>query len=379
MNGRTTLERLAERGSPAGPERMIARLEADLLRGSRPVLVGERTDSPVGPADNRRGLVAIAAGFAVLVVLGGGWWLLGPAGSKPASHATQGPQAAISAGQVGVSEAPSNAGVPAGQVVSVGGWDVRVIGWRLDRGETGSNLAVLAVQLSAWFSGNDTSTLDDDLELAAVAASGRRYEPNFAKCDDGLEVYMSLQPDQSLQGFACFYADAGDAGNLVLELTPRDGSGEPVLMETISRTAQVGDDFGPEEVVEALIDTGVQAFVVESPYERSGMIPGATKEWVLCLDGQESQLYEYATEDLRRTVSGTIQRTVNPENAFIDLPYGRLMWWAKGRVLINYNFADPTLSERLSLALGQTISPQGTQFGDPPDPLPASELCGFGE
>lgn len=276
-------------------------------------------------------------------------------------------------------DSQTTANVAAGQVVSVGGWDVRVVGWRLDQGETGSNLAVLAVQLSAWFSGNDTSTLDDDLELAAVAASGRRYAPNFAKCDDGLEVYRTLQPDQSLQGFACFFADAGDAGNLVLELTPRDRSGDPTLMELISRTAQVGDDFGPEELVEALTDSGVNAILVESPYERSGMIPGASDEWVLCLNGKESQLYEYATEDLRQTVSDTIQPNGNPENAFIDLRYGRLMWWAEGRVLVNYNFADPTLSERLTVALGETITPLGTQFPDPPDPLPLSELCGFGE
>ncbi len=268
--------------------------------------------------------------------------------------------------------------VPMGDPVAVGGWDVRVVGSQLDRGETGSNLAVVAVQLSAWFSGNDTSTLDDGLELAAVALSGRRYAPNFAKCDDGLEVYRSLQPDQSIQGFVCFFVESADAADLLLELTARDSSGEPVLMETISGT-NGGDDFGPDELVEALIDSGVHAILVDSPYERSGMIPGATKEWVLCLDGQDSQLYEYATDQLREAVSATIQPNGNPENGFIDLYYGRLMWWAKGRVLVNYNFDDPTLSGNLTTALGETISPQATRFTDPPDPLPASDLCSFGD
>ncbi len=85
MTEPTMLERLAERGNPAGPDHMISRLETNLVRGSEPVVADASNEQPL---PRHRTLPAFAAGLAVLIVLGGGWWLL-----SPADRATTGPVA----------------------------------------------------------------------------------------------------------------------------------------------------------------------------------------------------------------------------------------------------------------------------------------------
>ncbi len=272
------------------------------------------------------------------------------------------------------SSAGSNA-VPVGAAVSVAGWDVRVVGSRADGVTTGSERESYDVQLFVRFSGDGTTTIANDIELSAVAASGDRYPADFSDCQGGLAVDRPLQPDQSIEGFVCFTVDREDAIGLQLVLTPKEGGGPTVAMETVTPGGPADDDFGPERAVTALIDAGVDAELVDSPYARSGIIPGYANQYVLCLDGQESQLYEYATEQLREAESSRILPDGNTRGSYTDLYYGRLMWWATGRVLVNYNFADPGLSEKLTTALGETISPAGTEFADPPDPLPPSELC----
>lgn len=57
--------------------------------------------------------------------------------------------------------------------------------------------------------------------------------------------------------------------------------------------------------------------------------------------------------------AATIRADGNPENASIDLYYGRLMWWAKGRVIVNYNLANPSISDSLTETMGTSLTLAG--------------------
>lgn len=131
--------------------------------------------------------------------------------------------------------AVESVGVPAGETVSVAGWDVRIVGSRLDRA-TGEEPGREAydVQMSAWFSGNGTTTFADDVAISARARSGTVYTPTVGECPGGLAVGDPVRPDQSIEGFVCFSIDPGDTASLQLILTPTDTSIGPVVLNTVT-------------------------------------------------------------------------------------------------------------------------------------------------
>ena len=265
------------------------------------------------------------------------------------------------------------AGVPVGEAVQVARWGVRVVGAR-DGGSPDADAprARVDVKLTASYLGEGTSTFADDIAASAYGVSGAAYDPSSISCSDALAVARPTDSDGMVEGFVCFSVEMADSAGLQLLLTPIRG-GAPVTMNTIVQPE--ADDFGPDELVDQLIGGGFDAHVVSSPYDRSPFLPRARSELVLCLNGQESQLHEYATAVLRQADSNQILPSGQFVNGIVDLSYGRLMWWAKGRVIVNYNFADPDVWDALAAVLGETVSPEAGTFGAPPDPLPTSDLC----
>ncbi len=275
----------------------------------------------------------------------------------------------------GSESAPRPEGVTAGNKVSIAGWDVRVVG---SRGSTSEATAgnVYDIQVSAWFSADGATTFAEDVGISALGSSGLLYVPRPEECEGALPVGDAIRPDQAIEGFVCFAVEPADSNDLQLVLTPIGADGGPIFLNTPAISPATADDFGPEELVAALRGAGVDARTVSSPYARSGYLERANTEQILCLDQQESILYQYADQTLREADSAGILPTGQPQNGAIDLYYGRLMWWAKGRVIVNYNFAGPQYWDALTTALGPTISPAGDTFPEAPNPLPASDVCG---
>lgn len=148
----------------------------------------------------------------------------------------------------------------------------------------------------------------------------------------------------------------------------REGTGEDL-------EGQTSTDFGPEDVVARLADEGVEARLAPWPFSRSTFLPQASELHVVCLPSGQASLYEYDTAEMREADSDLILSDGGFEDGHFDLEYGRTMWWARGRVIVNYNFADPDYLKALTAVLGETRSPDGEFFGDPPDSLPPSEPC----
>ncbi|MGI9609873.1 MAG: hypothetical protein ACR2NL_06225 [Acidimicrobiia bacterium] len=154
-----------------------------------------------------------------------------------------------------------------------------------------------------------------------------------------------------------------------------------LMMAVLLVTACSGDGasndeaFGPDQLVAALQDQGVSTEAVDSPYGRADYLDQAARQQVLCLDGQEASLFVYDTLSAAESDAALIRPDGNPKNVAIDLLWGRLMWWAKGRVIVNYNFDDPAISGSLTETMGTSLSPQGDSFSQPPDPLPVSDAC----
>ncbi len=149
-----------------------------------------------------------------------------------------------------------------------------------------------------------------------------------------------------------------------------------LIATSVSGCNATGSDaWGSMELVEDLAANGGAVRLEVSPYAPSPFLPGATTEQVLCIDGQEAIVYEYDTEDLRREDSAKIMPDGGFEVGHFDLRRGRVMWWAKGRVIVNYNSADPRIVDSLSAVAGNELSPAGEATGDlsiPPEP---SRVC----
>lgn len=239
------------------------------------------------------------------------------------------------------------AGVRVGEAVQVARWDGRVIGTRIGGSpDAEAPRARVDLQLAAFFSGDGTTTFADDVVVSALGLSGVAYDPSAIACSDALAAGRSIDSDETIEGFVCFAVEMADSAGLQLLLTPIRG-GAPVAMNTIAQPDAGADDFGPEELVARLIEEGVAAHIVSSPFARSSFLTRASSEQVLCLNGQESQLHAYATAVLRQGDSDRILPGGQFETGIVDLSYGRLMWWAKGRVIVNYNFADPQILDSL--------------------------------
>lgn len=268
-----------------------------------------------------------------------------------------------------------DAAVAVGDVVTVARWDVQVVAGRFGGSpDANSPRERVDVRLTAVFSGEGTTTFADDVAVSARGTSGAAYGTSSIACSDALAIGRSIGSDEMVEGFVCFTVEMADSAGLQLLLTPFRG-GAPVVLETVAQPEEGAEDFGPEEVVALLAKEGVAARLMPSPYARSSFLTRSASEQVLCLDGQEAQLHEYATAMLRQDDSGRILPSGQFESGVVDLQYGRLMWWAKGRVIVNYNFADPDVWDSLTAALGETVSPNGERFSPAPDPLPPSDLC----
>ncbi len=141
------------------------------------------------------------------------------------------------------------------------------------------------------------------------------------------------------------------------------------------REGQTSTDFGPEDVVAGLADEGVEARLAPWRFSRFTFLPKVAEFHVVCLPSGQASLYEYDTAELREADSDLILPDGGFKDGHFDLEYGRTMWWAKGRVIIRYSFANPDYWNALTAVLGETLSPDGEFFGDPPNPLPPSEPC----
>ena len=102
---------------------------------------------------------------------------------------------------------------------------------------------------------------------------------------------------------------------------------------------------------------------------------GAADRRVLCIEGQEATIHEYPSAEVRVLASGRITPSGNPDNGAIDLRYGRLLWWARGHVVVNYNLDDPSVIAALDNVLGPSISPEAGSYGAVPEDALAAELC----
>lgn len=265
-----------------------------------------------------------------------------------------------------------------GEPMLVNGWNISVVQGRIgpaaDAAEGSAAGYDVSVKALNW--GDATTTLASDVALSALGRSGRIYR-TASGCVEGLAVNREVNPDGVVEGFVCFVVDAADADGLILVV---EAIASPVPHRVYLATIPPGDlelgGFGPEELVAALQATGVEASARPSPYGRTtGYMNRSAHERILCLDGQEANLFIYDTDQLREMDTATLRPDGNPENTAIDLYYGTLMWWAKGRVIVNYNFADPHIADSLTEAMGASVTPDGDSFAEPPVPLPDSEVC----
>jgi len=260
----------------------------------------------------------------------------------------------------------------------VGGWDISVVEGRVGSvaaATPGSDVAY-DIGVKAVNGGDGTTTLAAEVAVSALGGSGRVYNA-ASECAEGVVFNGMVQPDSVVEGFVCFVVEPADADGLILVV---EAIASPVPRRVYLATIPPQDldleGFGPVELVAALQATGVDASVRPSPYARTtGYMNRSAHEQVLCLDQQEATLFVYNTDQLRELDAATIRPDGNPENAAIDLYYGTLMWWAKGRVIVNYNFADQRIADSLTDAMGASVSPDGDSFAEPPVPLPESEVC----
>ena len=165
------------------------------------------------------------------------------------------------------------------------------------------------VQVSAWFAADGATIFGGDVEISARGSSGASYAA-VGDCRRRLLVYEVVQPDQSIEGFVCFAIEPPDTDGLQLVMTRAGGAGDSVVMNIPAPPEPTQDDFGPDDVVAALREGGVDARLVHSPYGRSEFMERSTAKHVLCLDGQESNLYAYADGALREADSDPASRTI---------------------------------------------------------------------
>ncbi|MFQ5554807.1 MAG: hypothetical protein ACE5GC_05485 [Acidimicrobiia bacterium] len=258
-----------------------------------------------------------------------------------------------------------------GTAMLVGGWDITVVGGRIDEQRTWD------VKLTASFAGNGTTTFATDVTLRGLGDDGRLLLPVRQGCADGLPFDRAVRPDATIEGHVCFPIDPDAASSiqLVAEAT-RSAVPDRVFLATPSPADLAADGFGTDDLVAALAAEDVEARILRSPYGRTWYMAGASEQRILCLDEQEAMLWEYTTPETAAADAATILPEGRPESGFIDLYHGTLMWWARGTVVVNYNFADRAVWDVLTKVLGPTLSPDGNEFRAPPDPLPPSDSCG---
>jgi hypothetical protein len=134
-----------------------------------------------------------------------------------------------------------------------------------------------------------------------------------------------------------------------------------------------GSDFDVERVVASLEARGATVELQPSPHEPIEGVTGSSR--VLCVNGYEAIILEYAGEDDRRAEVDEDP----PEHARNrDICWGKIGWWAKGNVVVYFHY-DPTnpgsVVPMLNAVLGPSIGRTGHAFGTPPDEIPLSDRC----
>lgn len=146
-----------------------------------------------------------------------------------------------------------------------------------------------------------------------------------------------------------------------------------------SSIGTVEDAFGPNELVASLQARGTTVSMEPWPYE-SPIVPVSGELQLLCIDQREMMLAVYPTTSAR-----VAEADVAPprSNAEIDLDWGAIGWWARGRVLISMVYLPEqkdTVADTLDLVLGPilgwTLTGRISTSDDPPQAVPSSEYCG---
>ena len=113
----------------------------------------------------------------------------------------------------------------------------------------------------------------------------------------------------------------------------------------------------------------------QTPSAVVGYTYRAASEHVLCLDGEEAILFEYADETIRQADSDTVLPDGTFSVGHADLYFGRVMYWAKGRVIVNYSLGEARYWDVLTTALGETLTSDSPRRGNRPSGYLGSELC----
>lgn len=146
-----------------------------------------------------------------------------------------------------------------------------------------------------------------------------------------------------------------------------------------SSIGTVEDPFGPNELVTSLQARGATVSIEPWPYE-TPIVAVTGDVQLLCIDRREMMLAVYPTTSAR-----TVDANDAPprSDAEIDLDWGAIGWWARGRVLISMVYlpeqkdavAD-TLDAVLGPILGWTLTGRISTSDDPPQEVPSSKYCG---
>jgi hypothetical protein len=136
----------------------------------------------------------------------------------------------------------------------------------------------------------------------------------------------------------------------------------------VDREGQNPRDFGPVDVVAGLADEAVAARLAPCRFSRSSFLPQLSEFHVLCLPSGQASLYEYDSVELPEADSNLIPADGRVQGRPLRSRIRRTMWWAKGRVIVEYGVADPDHWNALTAVLGGTLSPDSESFGDPPNP-----------
>ena len=118
---------------------------------------------------------------------------------------------------------------------------------------------------------------------------------------------------------------------------------------------------------------GAIATVLPSPYAPFEEL--SVPRQLLCIDGYEGFVFEYANESDRRAEADDAPPT---QGADLDLLWGTIGWWATSNVLVLFHY-EPTrpgpVVPMLDTVMGPQIGRTGFALGDPPDDIPLSEHC----
>lgn len=128
-----------------------------------------------------------------------------------------------------------------------------------------------------------------------------------------------------------------------------------------------------EGLADELADNGATVTVLQSPYAPYEELSGS--RWLICIDGYEALVFQYPSENDRRTEADGTAPALQGE---IDLYWGTIGWWATSNVLVAFHY-DPTrpgpVVSLLDDAMGPELGRTGFAVGKAPEEIPLSENC----